>query len=52
MFATGIMVQKGINIIISLQHLEFSKAELQENMVIYITRAGIANKNHYFIAIN
>jgi hypothetical protein len=43
--------KKGINIIISLQHLEFLELALQENMVIYITRTGIANKNHYFNAI-
>jgi len=46
------MIQKGLNIITSLQHLEFWKAALQENMIIYITWAGIANKNHYFIAVD
>jgi hypothetical protein len=52
MISTGIMVQKGMNIIISLQHLEFLKAALQENMVMYITRARLASKKHYFIAID
>jgi cysteinyl-tRNA synthetase len=47
MLATGIMVQRGSNIGISLDHLEFLKASLQENMTIFITWSVIHNKNHY-----
>ena len=52
MLATGIMSQRGINIVISLDHLEFLKAALQENMTIHISWASIRNKNHYFVAID
>jgi len=38
------MTQKGANKIISLQHLEFLQAALQENMILYIMKAYIANK--------
>jgi hypothetical protein len=33
------MTQKGANKIISLQHLEFLQAALQEYMTLYITKA-------------
>jgi len=52
MLSTGIMTQKGANKIISLQHLEFLQAALQENMTLYITKAYIANKNQYCLSIN
>ena len=41
MLTTGIMSQRGINIVISLDHLEFLKAALQENMTIHISWASI-----------
>jgi hypothetical protein len=37
MLATGIMSLRGIKIVISLDHLEFLKAALQENMTIHIS---------------
>jgi hypothetical protein len=52
MLSTGIMTQKGAKKIISLQHLEFFQAALQEYMTLYITKAYIANKNQYFLSIN
>ena len=52
MIATGVMLKKGEQTIISLRHLEFLKASLQENMTIHITRAAIQNKNHYFISLD
>jgi hypothetical protein len=52
MLATGIMSQRWINIVISLDHLEFLKAALQENMTIHISWASVQNKNHYFVAID
>ena len=52
MLATGNMTQRGINIVISLKHLEFLKAALQENMTIHISWASVQNKNHYFVAID
>jgi hypothetical protein len=41
MLATEIMSRRGINIVISLDHLEFLKAALQENMTIHISWASI-----------
>ncbi len=52
MLATGIMLKKRHQTTISLRHLEFLKAALQENMTIHITRAFLQNKNHYFICVN
>jgi hypothetical protein len=52
MLATGIMNQRGINIVISLDYLEFLKSALQENMTIHISWASIQNRNHYFFAID
>jgi hypothetical protein len=37
MLATGIMNQRGINIVISLDYLEFLKSALQENMTIHMS---------------
>ena len=51
MLATGIMSQRGINIVISLDHLEFLKAALEENLTIHISWASIRNKNHYFVPL-
>ena len=52
MLSTGIMTQKGANKIISLQHLEFLQAALQEYITLYITKAYTANKNQYFLSID
>jgi hypothetical protein len=41
MLATGIMRQRGINIVISLDHLEFLKTALQENMTIHMSWTSI-----------
>jgi hypothetical protein len=51
MLATGIMLKKGEQTTISLRHLEFLMASLQENMKIHFTRAAMQNKNHYFICV-
>jgi hypothetical protein len=43
MLALGIMLMKGEQTTISLRHLEFSMASLQENMKIHISRAAMQN---------
>ena len=44
MLATGIMLRKGDQLTISLRHLEFLKAALQENMTIHVTRVFYETK--------
>ncbi len=39
MLAIGIILRKGDQLTISLRHLEFLKAAIQENMTIHVTRA-------------
>jgi hypothetical protein len=51
MLAAGVMLKKGEQTTISLRHLEFLKASLQENMTIHITSTAMQNKNHYFICV-
>jgi hypothetical protein len=51
MLAIGIMLKKGEQTTISLIHLEFLMASLQENMTIHITRAAMQSKNHYFLCV-